>query len=414
MSNSMKVGRWSLGTSRCATSLALALAILAASAMAAAQSAKTPIYTILHKFTGGADGSEPRAGVIGDAAGNIYGTTQIGGPASRNCGTVFKIDPSAIETVLYSFCKTKTDGADPISPVIRDSAGNTYGTTSTGGATRFGTIFKVNKLGKETVLYTFTGGADEAFPESGLIRDAAGNLYGTTFGQFDQGQNGTIFKLDMTGHMTVLLTFNQFNGSFPNDLVRDAAGNFYGSTFAGGALDKGVVFKLDPAGNFRILHDFTGGADGWIPGYGALLLDASGNLFGTTYGGGAFNQGTVFKVDQNGTQTVLYNFKGGTDGASPIAENLVQDGAGNLYGTTTFGGNKACQPPFGCGVVFRLSPSRQETVLHSFAGGASDGSSPVAGLFRDAAGNLFGTTLAGGGTTCSGGSGCGVVFKLTP
>jgi uncharacterized repeat protein (TIGR03803 family) len=414
MSSQMETRKSIASMSQRGTPIALAFLFLAAPMLVTAQTAHTPVYTILHKFTGGADGSEPRAGVIGDAAGNIYGTTQIGGPASRNCGTAFKIDPSAIETVLYSFCKTKTDGADPISPVIRDSAGNFYGATSTGGATRFGKIFKVNKLGKETVLYTFTGGADEAFPESGLIRDAAGNLYGTTFGQIDQGQNGTIFKLDKTGHLTVLHTFNQFDGSFPNDLVRDAAGNLYGSTFAGGPTDNGVVFKLDPAGTFTVLHNFAGGADGWTPGTGALLLDALGNLFGTTYNGGTSNRGTIFKVDKNGTHTVLFNFIAGKGGNSPIAQNLVQDGAGNLYGTTTFGGNMACQAPFGCGVVFQLSPKGKETVLHTFAGGAADGSSPIAGLFRDAAGNLFGTTLSGGGTAACSGSGCGVVFKLTP
>jgi uncharacterized repeat protein (TIGR03803 family) len=408
MSNHMKVQGW--GSRIGWGTIALALAIVAA-----AQSAPAQTYKILHKFTGGADGSEPRGSVLGDAAGNLYGTTQIGGPKSRNCGTVFKQNPTGVETVLYSFCRTKTDGANPDAGVVRDGAGNLYGATATGGgASTFGTIFKVNKHGKETVLYTFTGGADEAFPESALIRDAAGNLYGTTFGRFDQGQNGTIFKLDKTGHMTVLHTFNQGDGSFPNDLVRDQAGNLYGTTFAGGTSDNGIVFKLDPAQNFTVLHDFTGGADGWTPGYGALLIDSKGNLFGTTYNGGTTNQGTVFKVDARGTKTVLYNFQGGAAGGGPVAEGLVQDGAGNLYGTTTFGGNLACQPPFGCGVVFRLSPSGQETVLHRFAGGAADGSAPVAGLFRDAAGSVFGTTLSGGGTPCSGGSGCGVVFKLTP
>jgi len=203
------------------------------------------------------------------------------------------------------------------------------------------------------VLYSFTGGNDGANPVAGVVRDKAGNLYGTTFD--------------------------------------------------GGASLLGVVFKLDKTGKETVLHSFTGGTDGANP-YGGVVRDAAGNLYGTTYYQGTLGDGTVFKLDKTGKETLVYSFAGGGDGASPTA-SLVLDTTGNLYGTTFVGG------AFGFGAVFKLDTAGQETVQYSFTGG-NDGAWPYAGLTRDAAGHLYGTALEGG-TGC-GGSGCGVVFELIP
>jgi uncharacterized repeat protein (TIGR03803 family) len=263
-----------------------------------------------------------------------------------------------------------------------------------------------------TVLYTFNG-VDGASPYAGLIRDNAGNLYGTTGGGGSAcstgGQNGcgTVFKLNK-GKETVLYNFT---GSVDGDgaspvgvLVQDNAGNLYGTTELGGNISNpaGVVFRLDTSGKETILHTFTSGADGGQPAAG-LIFDKAGNLYGTTI------QGTVFKMNKAGKHySVLYMFSNGADGSEPYGP-VVIDKAGNLYGTTKYGGNLSCNAPLGCGVVFKLDTTGKETVLHTFTG--TDGAMPVAGLIRDSAGNLYGTTLQGG-TGCA--NGCGVVFKLHP
>jgi uncharacterized repeat protein (TIGR03803 family) len=330
--------------------------------------------------------------------------------------------------VLYSFAGHPTDGEFPEAGLVRDGAGNLYSTTAAGGADQWGVVFKLSPTATETVLHSFTGGADggNSFSSAGLVRDGAGNLYGTT----NQGgaacsfQNtitcGVVFKLSPTGAETVLHTFTGGgDGGGPlADLVRDTAGNLYGTTLVGGATSTcsppygcGVVFKLSPAGTETVLHSFIG-ADGANPQAG-LIRDTAGNLYGTTNLGGAHNSGVVFKLSPTGTETVLYGFTGGADGGVPNAR-LLRDGAGNLYGTTSQGGASAD------GVVFELircdsEPSGYEfKVLYSFTGGA-DGGLPVAGLVRDATGNLYGTTAYGGSATnveCP--LGCGTVFKLSP
>jgi uncharacterized repeat protein (TIGR03803 family) len=350
--------------------------------------------TVLHSFTwGGADGVAPFAGVIRDAAGNVYGTTPSGGPP--NAGVVFKLDASGHETVLYSFTAA-AGGSQPISGVIRDSAGNLYGTTFYGGPANAGVVYKLNATGHETVLYSFTGGADGQWPNAGVLRDSAGNLYGTTYGG-GTAYNGAVYKLDTTGHETVLYSFtggadggNPFAG-----VIRDSAGNLYGTTSGGGTAGAGVVYKLDTAGHETVLHSFTGGADGQWPNAG-VIRDSAGNLYGTTAYGGTANEGVVFKVDTTGQETVLYGFTGGADGGQPFA-GVIRDSAGNLYGTTYLGGAADR------GVVYKLDTGGHETVLYSFTGGA-DGSGPYAGVIRDSAGNLYGTTGSGAGP--------GVVYKL--
>jgi uncharacterized repeat protein (TIGR03803 family) len=261
------------------------------------------------------------------------------------------------------------------------------------------------------VLYSFTGGADGAEPVAGVIMDKAGNLYGTTQygGPFS---SGTVFKVDTTGKETVLYTFTGGRGGtdgyFPEGLIGDAAGSLYGITQLGGNFSFGTVFKLDGTGKETVLYRFTGGSSGDQP-VGGVILDNAGNLYGATQGGGTSFAGTVFKLNTTGKKTVLYSFLGGADGVYPAA-GVIADAAGNLYGTTQYGGGLNCFGD-GCGTVFKLEKTGKETVLYSFTGGA-DGASPVAGLVRDSAGNLYGTAYFGGDPLCSGG--CGVVFKIAP
>jgi len=306
-----------------------------------------------------------------DAAGDLYGTASGGG--SAGAGVVFKLDPTGHETVLYSFtgqcCGVPTtDGVQPLGGVIVDSAGNLYGTTTWGGSSGLGTVYKLDPTGHETILHNFSGpflgppGADGALPEAGVTRDSAGNLYGTTVvGGYD----------------------------------------FYG--FSGG-----VAYKLDPSGNETVLYNFCSElncADG-VTLFGGLTLDAAGNLYGNAWSGGPPSgdfPGVVYKLDPSGHETVVYAFTGFSDGGGPIGNPLL-DSAGNLYGVTQFGGQGPC-PFFGCGVVFKVDPTGHETVLYSFTG-FSDGSEPTAGVIRDSAGNLYGTTSGGGAAAA------GVVYKI--
>jgi uncharacterized repeat protein (TIGR03803 family) len=269
--------------------------------------------TVLHNFAG-PDGGSPEAGVVLDAGGNLYGTTNGGG--ADDDGVVFKIDPIGNETVLYSFTGG-SDGGRPNARLIRDSLGNLYGTTASGGAHNSGVVYKVDPVGNETVLYAFTGGADGGYPSTPVTRDSAGNLYGTT----DSGGThafGVVYKVDSSGNETVLHSFtNGADGRYPYaGVVRDAAGNLYGSTHNGGHGKLGVVYKLDASGNLTVLHSFTGGADGAGPG-GRLVRDSAGNLYGTTYPGGANRKGVVYKIDLAGQEQVLHTFTG-ADGWIPF------------------------------------------------------------------------------------------------
>jgi uncharacterized repeat protein (TIGR03803 family) len=349
--------------------------------------AQTPVTEIvLHNFQNPPKGANPYAGVLRDPAGNLYGTTLYGG--SWGAGVVYKVNAAGQQTVPYNFT-AGTDGGYPYAGVIRDSDGNLYGTAlnygiTASGATAFGVVYKLDATGHETVLYGFTGGADGAYPTAGVISDSDGNLYGTTSGG-GAANAGVVFKLDTTGQETVLHSFTGgADGGYPQASVfRDAAGNLYGTTAGGGTGGAGVVFKLDTAGKETVLCSFSGGANGGTPEAG-VIRDAAGNLYGATNTGGSANAGVVFQLDAVGQATVLHSFTGGADGADPYA-GVIRDSAGNLYGTTAYGGTA------GAGVVFKLDPTGQETVLHSFTGGA-DGAYPFAGVIRDADGNLYGTT----------------------
>jgi uncharacterized repeat protein (TIGR03803 family) len=303
------------------------------------------------------------------------------------CGEVFKVDANGNFSVFYSFAGDNScwHGCYPLAPLTLDPAGNFYGTTYLGGSRNCnpgrmnnqegfgysdcGLVFKLDTTGKETVLHRFGKARQNGdFPNPGLILDAAGNLYGTTLGGGINGNGGdggagTLFKMDPAGNETVLHFFLVFvDGWQPvPGLIRDAAGDFYGVTYRGGPCGLGSVFKMDSQDNVTVLLDFCApGDDGESPLAG-VIMDGAGNLYGTAVGGGNFEAcngtgcGAVYKLDQLGNETALYNFGGGNDGAYPEA-GLVMDTAGNLYGTTAYGGtiNSAC--PAGCGVVFKITP----------------------------------------------------------
>jgi uncharacterized repeat protein (TIGR03803 family) len=343
------------------------------------------VQTVLYSFPAATGGFGPNAGVVRDSAGNYYGTTPLGG--SAGAGVVYEVSTTGQETVLYSFTGG-VDGNGPNSGVVRDSAGNLYGTTLSGGASRQGVIYKVDTSGNETVLYNFTGGSDGSNPYPGVILDPAGNLYGTTWlgGTADAG---VIYKLDTSGNETVLYNFTGSPAAERSysRLFRDTAGNLYGTEYSGGTAGFGAVYKLDTSNNFTLLYSFLGGNDGKYP-YAGVTRDSAGNLLGTTEVGGASYAGVVYQVDTSGNETVLYTFTGGVDGHYPNS-GVILDSAGNLYGTTYYGGNA------GAGVVYELSTTNQLTTLYSFTGGA-DGANPDAGVIRSSSGNLFGTTQYGG------------------
>ena len=388
--------------------------VLAAMIFLTLAGAQAQTFTLLHQFQGNFDGTLPHGALLRDAAGNLYGTTYTG--ANHNCqgggcGSVFKLSATGNETMLHRFIQT--DGALPNANLIRDKSGTFYGTVAYGGSPACGgngcgAIFSLDRTGNLTLLYVFTGGTDGQGPYAGLIRDPAGNFYSVAYAGGTSKPCGltigcgTVFKLDATGKLTVLHIFTGgTDGANPySALIRDPAGNLYGTASRGGNTNSGTAFKLDPGGNFTVLHSFGGtGQDGAVP-YAALIRDAAGNFYGTTMAGGRYRFGTVFKLDPAGNETVLYAFTGGADGQSPWA-NVVMDKNGNLFGTTAFGG------VYGDGTVFELDPTGKETVLHSFDS-PIDGNAVIAPLILDSAGNLYGTADEGGFY------GYGTVFEITP
>ena len=309
------------------------------------------------------------------------------------------------EKVLYSFVNSP-DGANPryVTPIL-DTNGNLYGTTNFGGAYGFGTVFKLAPSGTETVLHSFdVNGKDGAYPEAGLTM-YKGNLYGTTVEGGTDSIDGTVFELTHTTKGWTEKILHSFgatgDGSQPYCVLTfDTAGNLYGTTNVGGAYSYGTVFKLTPSGTETILWSFGNGTDGANPVAG-VVLDTKGNLYGTTEYGGDYGYGTVFELTPSGTEKVLWSFGNGTDGAYPLARLLIYKG--NLYGTTVDGGT------YGDGTVFELKPSGGETVLHSFANNDIDGFHPYAGL-TIYNGNFYGTNASGGGIAGA----SGTVFEVTP
>jgi uncharacterized repeat protein (TIGR03803 family) len=371
----------------------LAATVVTAIALAAASHAVAQTETVLHSFTG-KDGSLPSQRLTMDTAGNLYGSTTGNFPS---IGSVFKLSPSRQLKVLYRF----TDGQNRLfttGKLVLGSKGNLYGIDQTGGTSGNGSIFKLTQSGVFTVLYSFTGQADGAFP-NGVISDPQGNLYGTTNkgGAFGQG---TVFEFTTEGNVNVIYTFtggSDGGESFDSALVRDSQGNLFGTTmFDGGFISLGVVFEVTPSGTETVLHTFLGGSDGAHP-KGSLISDSEGNLYGTTSSGKNLKGGTVFKITPSGVLTELHTFSG-SDGFDPNP-GLALDANGNLYGTTFSGGAS------NDGVVFEISSDESESVLQSFSG--SDGATPYSGLIIDENDNLYGTTGFGGA------SNQGTVFEVT-
>ncbi len=350
------------------------------------------------------NGAFPFAGLIEGTNGDFYGTTLRGGTNITNCtngcGTIFKMTGRGQLSTLYSFCQKPgcTDGSYPYSALVEGSNGSFYGTTFQGGLSGDGTVFKVSGTGATTTLHSFSG-SDGEDPYGGLILGSDGNLYGTTlFG----GANsyGTVFKLTPAGALTTLYSFcaksDCADGQFPYaGLIQASNGNFYGTTTAGGAHSVGTVFEITPTGTLTTLYTFCSLAnctDGYFP-YAGLIEATDGNLYGTTYYGGAYTScgigigcGTVFRITPAGTLTTLHSFDG-TDGQYSFA-GLVQATDGNLYGTTYTGGAN------GDGTIFEITLTGTLTTEHSFAG--TDGDFPVAGVIQATNGDLYGTSAFGG------------------
>jgi len=371
---------------------------------------------ILYSFAGDEDGEYADTGLVIDSAGNLYGTTIQGG--THTSGTVFQLTPSGKHTVLYNF-SGGADGSEPYKGVTLDEAGNLYGTTVAGGSTvcdgGCGVVYTLTKSGgtwTQSVIHAFTGGADGSGAGSPLVFDKRGNIYGMTPGGGGTGcfglGCGVIFRLepDGTGNWTlrVLHTFtggaDGFGGSAGRLLIAHG-GRVYGVVTQGGAYQQGVAFELTPTATgewkFKTIYAFKGEPDSGSP-YGGLIADKLGNLYSTTYFGGTNGLGSVYKLERNSAswnETVLYSFQGGSDGDSPIS-TLAFDSAGNLYGTTSFDGNAICA----CGTIFKLTPGANgqwtETVVHRFKGPTTDGSLPYTGMVADSFGHFYGAARNGG------------------
>ena len=375
-----------------------------------------------------------------------FGRTSLARGFAILCVALMVVAPARalaapVETVLHFF--TGNGDVSPDAGLIADSDGNFFGTTS-GDGQDLGAVFKLSLPATaggawtETVLHAFTGGSDGGSPQAGLIADSEGNLYGTTAYGGASRYGGTVFELTPPATAggawteTVLYAFTggSDGGTPVAGVIADSKGNIYGTASVGGSLSLckprwpwhgvagcGTVFKLSPpataggAWTETVLYAFTGGSDGATP-YAGVIADSKGNLYGTTNAGGASNAGTVFELTPPATaggawtETLLHTFMGGSNGGLPQA-GVIADSKGNLYGTTAYGGAS------NAGTVFELTPPATaggawtETLLHAFTGGR-DGGFPQAGLIADSKGNLYGTTAYGGASKI------GTVFKLSP
>jgi uncharacterized repeat protein (TIGR03803 family) len=430
-------GIWKFDTRRAAVAgLAVVIMIVLPIGVAQGQT-----YQVIHDFAGGLDGSEPSSGVTIDAAGNLYGTTFEGDALT---GTVYRLVSKSSHWVLmplYLFTEGGSNGAIPYARVIIGRDGSLYGTTAFGGnsqncASGCGVVFNMKPTPNppitplspwiETPLYRFGGGSDGANPYGAdIVFDQAGNIYGTTYNGGTgscSGGCGTVYELTPSNGSwteTVLYSFTQGgDGQHPwGGVTFDTAGNLYGTTVYGGASGNGAIYQLKPSGSGwteTVLYSFTGGTDGANP-YAGLIFDSSGNLYGATGAGGAGIGGTVFELTPSSGSwkfNLLYTFAGvsGQFVPGPIA-NLAFDSSGNLYGTTHGDG------AYNFGSVFELTPGSggwTYTSLHDFTGG-DDGGYPRCNITFDKNGNMYGTAAEGG----TGGSGncsgpCGVVFEITP
>jgi uncharacterized repeat protein (TIGR03803 family) len=395
----------------------IATAILMMLVTAIALQAQT--LTTLHTFDLSTDGASPDGTLLQGIDGNLYGTTAgEEGSGTYNSGTVFQITPSGALTTLHIFCSLSAcaDGSDPLGGVLQGPDGNFYGTTNSGGADNFGSVFKITPTGTLTTIYSFCPGSNcaDGYSSYGTLLQAVnGPFYGTTYYGGAYGR-GTVFSVSPGGTLTALYSFGaqSGDGGYPAaGLIQATNGNFYGTTTA--YQGPGTIFEITSSGAFTTIHKFcphAGCADGRIPN--GLVQSTDGKLYGTTASGGDSSScyegcGTVFRMSPSGTFTRLYSFcsqAGCTDGSTPAS--LIQATDGNFYGTTDGGGAG------NHGTIFKITPGGTLTTVYSFCSesGCADGSRPE-GLVQDTDGTFYGTTNNGGGNGCEG-AGCGTVFNL--
>ena len=410
---------------------------------ASAQAASGITFNSLYSFTGDTDGANPLSGLVADSSGNLYGTTQFGGP--NDTGSVYKITSSGAITPLHNFGEVDgstdeedTDGGVPVGALALGNDGNLYGTTSEGGAYGSGTIFQISPSGTFNTIYTFSsdinnntdtyGNTDGSSPTTALTLGRDGNFYGTTY-YGGPNDSGTVFKLSVSGTVGTIQTLYSFSSDVDSNtgeytgnsdganpqapVVFDNQGNLYGTTYYGGINDQGAIFELNPStAQLTTLHSFSNvnssaeNSDGVNP-YAALVLGSDGNFYGTATGGGTGGFGTIFKITTSGMFTTLYSFtadnNGNLDGGYPEAA-LVQGSDGNFYGTASVGGAGDA------GSIFSITPSGSFSPLYYFStdsgSGNADGSMPSAPLLISN-GIIYSTTVAGGLDEA------GTVFALT-
>ncbi len=392
-----------------AQSLVVAIILVAFASIAQCQTYK---YSMLYSFkNNGTDPTQPEAALIVDSAGNLYGTSNTGG--KFNLGTVFKLTPAGKLTVLHSFQGGPADGESPEASLTRDSAGNLYGSTAYGGANNSGVVFKLTSSGQETILFSaFDGffGVNGAQPNS-VVRDSAGNIYGTAVTGGIYG-GGTVFKLDTADNFTVLHNFCSAVQPECTDATQTplslitAGGNFYGPTQGGYGEGYGTLYEISPSGVLTLLHTFGGSGDRYYPS-SSLRQDAKGNLYGVTNLGGvndptgSANGGILFKqAEAGGPETILYNFgslPNCADGCYPLGPIAI-DKTGNIFGIAATGANSNLPM-----AVWEVNTAGKETILHTFGNNVY----VYGGLIIDSAGNLYGVTDTGGSANLGG------VYKLT-
>ena len=397
------------------------VAALAAALAISTAGAATATHQVVYNFTGQKDGGNAATGLVFDSAGNAYGTTVQGG--AFGCGTIFRLTPAVGQwtpKTLWAFT-CGSDGKNPHGGLTFDKAGNLYGTTVAGGDGGFctgdgcGVVFRLGVRGSLRPIYAFTGKLDGFGPGSPVVFDAAGNIYGTAP---DGGEHkmGVVYRLSFHRDHWVQTVIHAFTGKSDGavgslgPLLVDAAGDLFGVTELGGKFGAGVAFKMTPGTGgtftFTTIHTFKGTPDAGSP-YGGLIPDSAGNLYGTTYFGGTNGAGSVYELTPQSTgrysERVLYSFQGGSDGDLPTS-TLIFDAAGDLFGTTSSGGN-TCD----CGTIFKIAAgTAKETILYRFGSSSTDGHNPYYGLSFDMAGNLDTSTVAGGTF------GEGTIFSTTP
>lgn len=363
---------------------------------------------VLHTFTGDTDGRQPYAGLLLAKDSHLYGTTSIGGTGGG--GTLFRITRAGELTTLFQFSGYvyADTGSTPNATLIEGRDGNLYGTTVYGG-TSSGTVFRMTKAGQETVLHVFDGVADGQNPWGGLVQDTDGSLYGTTLWGGGPSGYGTFFKVDASGNESVVYACPPSSSSTPGNpvggLVQARGGALFGTSSSGGAMGAGGVVKIAKNGQLSMLASFDG-VDNGDPGAN-LIQGEDGAFYGTTrelFTG----TGSVFKVSKAGVVKTLHKFLGGDEGSNPYYAGLVETAPGVFYGVTAYGGLGTCTDGIGsgCGTLFRVTAKGEFETLYRFTGGA-DGGIPMGTLVADDDGVLYGTTIQGG-------TGAGVVFKYRP